>query len=182
MMYYDTEEYISGGISGAITDIYSKEANKHAELYYKEIRKMSTDVERISKNTGFSFDQILLIKNYLFINYHNIDGKYKRFDPCFPIAESWRRLAFDPKHIQPHDLILIHHELCEYDLILKGDNQSEAHEKTSKLFNYAKASSEYYEKLVQKTKKQSNNIEEELQQSSFNFIGGAISHLDFRTH
>lgn len=29
---------ISGGISGAITDIYSDEALHHAELYYEEIR------------------------------------------------------------------------------------------------------------------------------------------------
>ena len=35
---------------GAITDTGSKEAMKHAELYYKEIRSFTTDVKKISQN------------------------------------------------------------------------------------------------------------------------------------
>ena len=42
-------DLISGGISGAITDIYSEEALHHAELYYEEIRHMTTDVEKIAR-------------------------------------------------------------------------------------------------------------------------------------
>ena len=59
MIYYDTEEYISGGISGAITDIYSKEANKHADLYYKEIRKIMSGEEIEKQEThSYSYDDI----------------------------------------------------------------------------------------------------------------------------
>lgn len=86
---------ISGGISGAITNPDSDEASDHAELYYKEIRKMNTDVIKIVENTDFTYSQILLIKNYLFMDVHEIDGEHKLFDACFEIAESWRRLAFD---------------------------------------------------------------------------------------
>ena len=57
---------ISGGISGAITDIESEEALEHAEKYYGFIRKSNTDIENIAKNTGYSYVQIMVIKNYLF--------------------------------------------------------------------------------------------------------------------
>ena len=43
---------ISGGVSGAITDIYSEEADNHAQMYYREIRSYSTDVEKIVENTN----------------------------------------------------------------------------------------------------------------------------------
>ena len=36
-------------VSGGITNVYSAEAIKHAELYYNEIRKMKTDVVKIAK-------------------------------------------------------------------------------------------------------------------------------------
>ena len=81
---------------------------------------MSTDVQKISKNTGFEFDAILMIKHYLFIDEHNLNGKIKRFEPSFEIAESWRRLAFDKKNIKPHDITLLKHELKEMALISQG--------------------------------------------------------------
>jgi hypothetical protein len=40
---------ISGGISGAITDIESEEALEHAEKYYGFIRKSNTDMKSIEK-------------------------------------------------------------------------------------------------------------------------------------
>lgn len=42
---------ISGGISGGITDPNSPRALNHAEIYYNEIRNMSTDIDKISFNT-----------------------------------------------------------------------------------------------------------------------------------
>jgi hypothetical protein len=36
-------------ITGGITDIYSEAAEKHAKMYYEEIRSMKTDVSRIAK-------------------------------------------------------------------------------------------------------------------------------------
>ena len=51
-------------IFGAIVDTGSQEAVKHAEMYYNEIRRFTTDVKKISDNTGFSFEQILLVKDF----------------------------------------------------------------------------------------------------------------------
>ena len=47
-------DVISGGISGAILDEESPDAEKHAELYHEEIRHMKTDVQRIADNTGYN--------------------------------------------------------------------------------------------------------------------------------
>ncbi|MGN0915240.1 MAG: hypothetical protein ACI4NE_02650 [Succinivibrio sp.] len=59
---------ISGGIYGAL-DPDSKEASKHAEIYYERIRRDQYDVDKISENTGYEYEKILHINNYLFKNY-----------------------------------------------------------------------------------------------------------------
>ena len=53
---------ISGGIYGAL-DPDSKEASKHAEMYYERIRRDQYDVDKISENTGYEYEKILHIKN-----------------------------------------------------------------------------------------------------------------------
>lgn len=141
---------ISGGISGAITDLYSDDAKKHAEKTYGNIRKRTVDVKRISKNTGYSEKKIREIKNYLFIDKHNLGDRYDRFDPNFAIAQSWDRLMHG--NIEKHDLTLIKHEIYEKELISKGFSQDEAHKIASKKYNYRKESSEYYAKIKKRKK------------------------------
>ncbi|WP_010242842.1 minor capsid protein [Peptoniphilus rhinitidis] len=138
-------------VSGAITDSYSKEARNHAQLYYEEIRNQKTDIDRISKNTGYDKRLIEEIKNYLFYEEHDIYGIKRRFDPDFSIAQSWQRLAQD--EIEKHDLTLINHEIMERRLIAKGLTQDEAHKIASKKYNYRKESSEYYAKIKERRKK-----------------------------
>ena len=46
--------------------------------------------------------------------------------------------------IQPHDLILIKHELSEIDLVNKGFSQEDAHTISNKLYNYAEACDAFY--------------------------------------
>ena len=144
---------------GAITDTGSKEAACHAELYYKEIRKFTTDVQKISENTGFSKEQILLVKNYLFIDKHVLEkgAEPRYFDACFEIAESWQRLAGFSSDIQSHDIILIKHELTEMELVGKGYSQEDAHRMTNVLYNYTEASDEYYYRLSIKSGKEQMN-------------------------
>ena len=103
--------FISGGISGAITEPDSDRAKKHAELFYEEIRKRKYDCEQIALNTGYDVESIKQIKNYLFYDNHNLaDNEYKQFDPSFYIAQSWNRLSSKNKNdIDSHDLLLIKH-------------------------------------------------------------------------
>ena len=55
-------------IGGGISDPESKEAQKHAEMYYEEIRHMTTDVDKIASNTGFTKAQIMLVKKIISFN------------------------------------------------------------------------------------------------------------------
>ena len=142
------DEHISGGISGAITNLYSKEAQMYAIQAYETIRNNKYDVEKIAKNLNMNANKIAAIKNYLFYEkYVDEDGVKKRFDPNFAIAQSWNRLAYEPDNIQEHDIILIEHESMELGLVLAGASQSIAHEITSQKFDYSKAMHDYYENL-----------------------------------
>lgn len=87
------------------------------------------------------------VKNYLFIETHILSAGIKRFDASFEIAESWQRLADMNEYVQPHDKLLIPHELMEMDLITKGFSQSNAHDKTCEVYDYPRATNEFYERL-----------------------------------
>ena len=139
---------ISGG---TITDTYSVKATSHAELYYKEIRKQTTDISRIAKNTGYSQEFIKEIKQYLFFEKHKLGNEIKRFDPDFTIAQSWQRLA--QGGIEPHDLTLLKHEEMERKLIRYGLTQDEAHKLTSQKYNYQKEAEKYYDSLKKRKNK-----------------------------
>ena len=117
---------ISGAISGAITDLNSNEASDHAKLYYEFIRKTNTDVNRIVENTIYNKDQVYLVKNYLFLQKHDLAVGHTYFAPDLCIAQSWQRLAYDPKNIKPHDLTLIaHNYVCTYYPELNYQKQAE---------------------------------------------------------
>lgn len=133
---------ISGAISGAI-DPNSDEASIHAEMYYEEIRKNNSDVERIATLMNRSIEQILAVKNYLFIDTHILQGKVSRFDAEIHIAQSWQRLAFMQDKVLPHDRVLIEHELMEMSLVNSGVSQKEAHDLTNKRYNYTEACDKY---------------------------------------
>lgn len=136
-------------ITGArITDPDSPEAKAFAKSYYEEIRKRKTDYKTIAQNIGESEEDILKIKNYLFVDkslYIEGLGIWRRFYPDCAIAHSWQRLI-DGKNIKQHDITLIKHEL--YEMQLKADNPNidhdTAHEIAQKKYNYAKEAKEYY--------------------------------------
>ena len=142
-------EHSSNIVHGAITDTFSPEAFRHAELFYEEIRHFSTDVKRITENTDFTYEQILMVKHYLFIDKHYLESgqEPRHFDACFEIAESWRRLMSKHDEIEPHDILLIKHELSKIDLVNKGFTQEDAHNISNKLYNYADACDVFYDSL-----------------------------------
>lgn len=144
----------SGAISGALDyegEDYEK-AKAHAKRYYDAVRKMTTDVNRIAENTGFSEELIQSIKDFVFNEKHDLGDTYDYFVPDYKMAQSWQRLI-EGKHIQKHDLTLLHHEKMERELMKQGYSQIEAHEITSKKYNYAKEAKEYYDKTKGNKKK-----------------------------
>jgi hypothetical protein len=146
-------------VYGAISDPDSTEANAHAELYYEEIRHRSDDIEKIAKNlrslgkSDIENNVILKIKNYLFMDYHNLETGYKRFDPSFHIAQSWQRLSGKDKDtIQKHDITLIEHEIMEMKLVDGGLDQNTAHTYAEGTYNYRRESDKYYDKIKKHNK------------------------------
>lgn len=139
-------------ISGArITDIFSKEADEFAEMYYKEIRSFSTDAKKIAGNLNKKESDIRKIKSYLFEDKSLLDtdtGEWRRFDPDCAIAQSWQRLIIG-KDIKPHDKTLIEHELLEMKIKKENPNMEhwKAHEIASEKYDYPKEATEYYGNL-----------------------------------
>lgn len=145
--------------SGArITNLSSKRAMDFAEMYYKEIRKFSTDAQMIAKNLGKSTSDIKKVKAYLFENKSLYDPdlkEWRRFDPDCAIAQSWQRLMVG-KNIHPHDRILIEHELYEMEIKEKFpeiDHQT-AHEMATQKYNYPMEVEKYYGNLKKHNEKQ----------------------------
>ena len=144
--------------SGArITDTFSPEALRFAEMYYDEIRSFSTDAKKIAQNLGKNEEDIRKIKAYLFEDkslYDSDTGEWRRFDPDCAIAQSWQRLMTG-KDIKPHDRTLIEHELYEMDLKKRNPEMSheEVHAQASKKYDYRKGAEDYYDSL----KKHSEN-------------------------
>lgn len=135
----------SGAVSGA-RNPYGEAADEHAKRYYGLVRKMTTDVRRISETTGIPESDIQAIKDYLFVKEHDLGTQgVRRFDPDYMIGESWRRLI-DGKP-EPHDLTLLNHEIEEKGLIAEGMSQDEAHIQATAKYNYAKEAEEYYGKI-----------------------------------
>lgn len=153
----DMNMYDSGAVSGAITDAESTEAVLHAYKYYEYIRKINNDIERIAQNTEFTKDQILMVKNYIFYSEHELEDGYQRFEPDFYMAQSWRRLAFEPENIKEHDIMLIRHELYEMALVTQGYPYRDAHKISNEQgYNYQEMCREYYKHLDEKQRK--NNV------------------------
>ena len=127
------------GASGAIPRHDIERMDKHAEQYYEQIRRRSSDVEAIARNTGFSEDDIAKIKSHLFLNEYDLgDATPSKFDPLYDIAISWQRLI-DGKNIQEMDLVLLRHELMEHELMnVRGMSYIKAHRLTEASHNYSK--------------------------------------------
>jgi len=126
------------GAGGAISRSDNARMIKHAECYYEEIRRRSSDVKAIAKNTGFKVRDVKKIKRHIFLNYHELGAEEPlRFDPSYDMALSWQRLI-DGKDIHEMDIVLLHHELYELELMAQGTDFDKAHELAETAYNYAK--------------------------------------------
>lgn len=139
----ESDIIISGAVSGALNP-ESQRATEHAKRYYDAVRKMTTDVARIARNTRYSEEQIQNIKNFIFLEKHDLgNGEIEYFEPNYEMAESWQRLI-DGKNIQLHDLTLLRHETVEKHFMEIGYSQDEAHIMASREYNYKEESEKYY--------------------------------------
>jgi hypothetical protein len=89
-----------------------------ADDAYDRIRASDDDIAAIARTTessGFSIDDIRMIKDHVFRDEHLLDsydaGSMARFDANPRMAEAWQRLAAGDPH--PADLDLLRHERYE---------------------------------------------------------------------
>lgn len=109
----------NGGIinsGGKITDtnfMHIEKFERQAEQFYNaRVRNGNNDVQSISKNTGFSYDDVLAIKNHVMIDKHLFsDGSVRKFDPNIDQALAWQRLM--ENNFKDSDILLLNHELRE---------------------------------------------------------------------
>ena len=142
---------VSGAVSGA-RNPFGEKAKEHAQRYYGLVRSMKTDVAKISKVTGMSEEDVQAVKNFIFLEKHDLGGKeLEYFEPDYMMAESWQRLVEGKP--EQHDITLLKHEIMERELMKDGLSQEEAHIKTSQKYNYSKEAGEYYAK-IEKFKKE----------------------------
>lgn len=138
-----TEEEICGARIGHILSI---EAQELAERLYEQFRKRD-DIETVARNSGFNYEQIQLIKDYVFYEVHrNSKDELVRFAATYDMAESWRRLSeHSGKNIKPHDILMLHHEALEIAILLTTPNctQMQAHAMAEQKFNYKQAADAY---------------------------------------
>ena len=101
---------------------------EQSNKYYEGIRKRKDDIEKIAKNTGWSYESINRIKNHVFYNSHTLqDGSIGILDADYDMAVAWQRLingAFEER-----DILLLKHEYLE-SIVEKKYNitNKEAHE------------------------------------------------------
>lgn len=135
-------------ICGALNPMCDR-AIKHARAYYESIRNRDypIDILYIAKNTNFTIEQVSLIRDYIFTGYHLLSTGFSRFEPCYEMAESWRRLSSKDGKYYEHDALMLFHELYEIALVHNGTSQAKAHELASQQYDYQTASDTFYSQL-----------------------------------
>jgi SPP1 gp7 family putative phage head morphogenesis protein len=115
-----------------------QERRAYADTYYESIRnrKDPTDIDKISKNTGFSRDDIQSVREHIFTNEHDLgDGEHGRFASNWRMAQAWQRMeqgwkGNDTVKYKEYDLLLLRHEREELTQMEQfGYNTVEAHQK-----------------------------------------------------
>lgn len=101
------------GAAGAIPRDDNARMDAHAERFYEEIRKRTSDISAIAENTSFSAEDIARIKQHIFFDVHDLGDEIpERFSPDYDMAVSWQRLIEGPE-IREMDLVLLRHEMLE---------------------------------------------------------------------
>ncbi|WP_287165273.1 minor capsid protein [Clostridium sp.] len=104
--------------------------------YYKKIREYKDDIDKISKNTGWTKNSITKIKNHIFYNEHILrNGSRGLLDSDYDMAIAWQRLI--DGNFKERDILLLKHEYIESILEKKYTlSNAEAHKRTTKLHDW----------------------------------------------
>lgn len=128
--------------SGGIREKSYEEQNRHALMYYEEIRNRKNpeqEIKRISKKVNafikktkiesrlFSEKDIKAIRNHVFINEYELEKGIGRFGASLDTALTWQRLDTG-RTIDPLDVMFLNHEFKELTMMSElGYNYEKAH-------------------------------------------------------
>ncbi len=138
----------TSGAYDNINDPNGEKRDQHAHKYYASLRNSDKNqiVQTISSNTHIDKEIVTKMFDHLLVNKYELYKGHVNFDPDYNIAESIRRLR-EGKDIQKHDLILVHHEAMEHDLMkTKKVTYEEAHKMTEEKYNYREALNKWLDK------------------------------------
>ncbi|WP_175413082.1 minor capsid protein [Clostridium sp. AWRP] len=139
--YKDYKQWLNNSKSdiiptGAISPDDFKRRDKHAELYYEEIRNRKSDISTIAKNTGWDIEKIDAVKHHVFLDKHLLNGEMQRFASDYDMAQAWQRLI-DGNNIKDSDLILLNHEYEELtQMKVHNYDYRTAHKVANKKYNW----------------------------------------------
>lgn len=135
---------------GKITDsnfTKAPEFEEQAKKFYNAmISNGDIDVKAISENTGFSYDDVMAIKNHIMIEEHLFrDGTIRKFDPDIDQALAWQRMMNgNPKDT---DILLLNHELRELKYIRETNCDYEtAHAFSTEKYDWQTAKEKFVDK------------------------------------
>jgi len=112
-----------------------------ADQAYDSIRKSTTDVNSIAKNTGIKPENIQKVKNHVFYKEHVLDryvdygipAEKKRFDSDIGMANAWKRL--ENGTYTDNDIKLLKHEVAEsWHMKNNGPGYNSAHNAAEKRY------------------------------------------------
>lgn len=93
-------------------------------------------ITTISKHSGMGVKSVSKVIDHLLFNYYTLNKGYTRFDPSYDITQSLQRLL-EGKDVRPEDIIMLHHERLEYELMNRyGHDYNTAHKLANKEYNY----------------------------------------------
>lgn len=123
-------------------------AQKHADMYYEEMRNRDrkTVVSTIAERSSMTQDDARRAFEHLFVNEHELANGTGRFTPDYEIAQSVQRLI-DQNEPLPHDLVLFPHENAEALAMEAGKSQQEAHRMANEEYNYQAKLLEYMKEI-----------------------------------
>lgn len=129
-----------GSVFNNKNDPTYEKRDKVAVAFYEQARQDKDNfVRNIAQNGNISVKSAEKIFEHIFVKKHNLNDKFRRFDPDYDMAESFRRI-FEGEDIQFHDLILLKHERLEIGLIERyGYDYNKAHRITERKYNYSEA-------------------------------------------
>ncbi len=139
--YKEWRSQVEGKSAGALNnrnDPTYEKRDKVANEYYDRVRGDKENfIKNVAANSGLNERGVEKVFNHIFIEKHQLDDGFRRFDPSYEMAESFRRLS-EGNDIQEHDrIILIKHEWLELGLMKRyGYDYSTAHRITERKYNY----------------------------------------------